>query len=142
MIGFAKKKRASIAGGEGGRTPRGGVLGLNLNNVGESMSSLSSRSGMNSARGHHPTQQLVPNPGVQKNAEAAATSGTSGDLGQAATKTAIDDGEVKVDYFRRIKSLNQANMSIRANEEVNATLKNVKEMVDPSKEGAVFEIKN
>lgn len=114
---------------------------MNLQNVGaDSLSSLSSRSGRNSARGHHSTQQLVPNPLIQKNAE--ATSGASGDLGQAATKTAIDDGYVKVDYFKTIKSLNQANMSIRANEEVNETLKNVSEMVDPSKEGAVFEIKN
>ena len=78
MIGFAKKKRASIAGGEGGRTPRGGVLGLNLNNVGgDSLSSLSSRSGMNSARGHHPTP-LIPNLDIQPNAE-AASSGTGGD---------------------------------------------------------------
>lgn len=47
-----------------------------------------------------------------------------------------------MDYFRRIKTLNQANMSLRGNTTLNSTLKNVNEMVDPSKEGAVFEIKN
>ena len=78
MIGFAKKKRASIAGGaesnRGGRSSAlGGVLGLNLNNVGgDSRSSLSSRSGLNSARGYHPPISLLPNPAQEKNAEDGA----------------------------------------------------------------------
>ena len=135
MIGFAKKKRASIAGGadsnRGGRSSAlGGGFGLNLNNVGgDSRSALSSRSGLNSARGDHPPISLLPNPVQDKSAEDGA--------GQ---EEAESPG--KVDYFRRIKTLNQANMSLKGNSALNSTLQNVNEMVEPSKEGAVFEIKN
>ena len=67
MIGFAKKKRASIAGGaetpRSGSARRGSVLGMNLNSgVVDSQSSMSSRSGMNSARGHHAPISLLQNP--------------------------------------------------------------------------------
>ena len=54
----------------------------------------------------------------------------------------VEDGGEKVDFFKKIKSLNQANMSLKGNESLNFALKNVNEMIDPSKEGAVFEIKN
>lgn len=75
MIGFAKKKRASIAGGadssRGGRSSAlGGVLGLNLNSVGgDSRGALSSRSGLNSARGYHPPISLLPNPVPDNNGD-------------------------------------------------------------------------
>ena len=110
MIGFAKKKSISISGAasDSGRSQRGGgVLGLNMNDVamGErrgSLSSLSSRSGMNSARGHRPEGLMQ---GLAKAAEAGGVSRTDADLRLAPGTLDMGAGE-KVDYFRGIKALN------------------------------------
>ena len=75
MIGYAKKKRGSVSGAQdlnrsGRNSAMGGVLPLNLNALeGGSRSQLSSRSGLNSARGYHPPISLLPNAAAEKNGD-------------------------------------------------------------------------
>ena len=102
-------------------------MNLALNNIGaDSVSSISSRSGLNSARGGtKPFGALLTNPNGDMN---------SARLDLKGNQNADAAQEEKVDYFKKIKTLNNTNMSIRENKETNSALRNVKEMLDPARD--------
>lgn len=86
---------------------------------------MSSRSGLNSARGTKPFGALLTNPNGDIN---------SARLDLKGNPNAEAPREEKVDYFKKIKTLNNTNMSIRENKEINNALRNVKEMLDPARD--------
>lgn len=117
MISFAKRKNSDSKQGGIGPKNDGGIstrLALNMNGVqSEQNRPLSSRSsGMNSARGLGKTDGLNKPSATPMN----------------------DINENRVNYFKRIQTLNNKDMSIKDKVEVNDNLKNVREMVDPTKE--------